>query len=690
MILGHVFKKYWLKYLGIFIFILGCNCFIPAGNFDIVQKAQAAGETLPIIYGAHPRNMTFTYDRKPSVTTCFIKGVADIDPLSLSITMDGKDVTESAKVFFDSAAQKGTVSYIPDSDLSYGEHDIKMSVSDIKGQSQEYSWFFVVDEPLSSNSRFYYGNPHSHTSYSDGLGVPAEAYDYAYNRGLDFLVLTDHSNMLEGDKYDSGTKEFTAEPGSEWMRTAETAQDFSDNHQDFLALRGFEMTFPELGHLNVFNTDKYVEAQTMTTLPEFYDWLAQQPGAIGEFAHPKWPETSFNSLAYSAEADRVINVIETANGRMPYSYTRMEEYYYKALDQGWHVGAVNVQDNHGTNWGETDNLTVVVADQLNEANFYKAYRQRRVYATESRTLELTFKGNGCWMGSVLDMGPTDPLSFDIIVADSKSPIKDVSLITNNGNIAAVHEVNGTAGEWYPQVIPGPGDSWYLVKVTLNDGRIGLSSPIFTTDDGTVEAAKIFFKKNAISDKNIIKTFADCENHWAKEEIEVMASKEIINGIGADEFAPDMNITRAQFAGILARAFGMEGNADQVNFSDVSGGRWFTPYIGAIEKMGLIKGYEDQTFRPNALVTKEEMAVMINRTAKVLGIDPGLSQSEVSETLGQFKDGAGVHDWAREAVAKAVNSGFIKGLPGGYFRPAAHTTRGEAAVIIKRMMEALLD
>ena len=346
----------------------------------------------------------------------------------------------------------------------------------------------MVDDQLSSSPHFYYGNLHSHTSFSDGLGIPAEAYDYAYNMGLDFLVLTDHSDMLEGDKYNSKTKEFTDVSGSEWNRMAETAQAFNDDHKDFLALRGFEMTFPELGHINVFNTDKYVEAKTMISLSEFYDWLVKQPGAIGEFNHPKWPETSFNSLAYSEDADRVINVIEVGNGRMPYSYTRMEEYYYKALDKGWHVGAVNVQDNHGTNWGETDNLTVVVADRLNEDEFYKAYRQRRVYATESRTLELTFKGNGHWMGSVLELGPSDPLNFDIIVGDSKNPISDVSLITNKGNIVAVHEVNGTAGEWHPQLIPGTGAHWYVLKVTHVDGRLGFSSPIFSTDDGTVEDA----------------------------------------------------------------------------------------------------------------------------------------------------------------------------------------------------------
>ncbi|NLI14404.1 MAG: hypothetical protein GX425_17770 [Peptococcaceae bacterium] len=79
--------------------------------------------------------------------------------------------------------------------------------------------------------------------------------------------------------------------------------------------------------------------------------------------------------------------------------------------------------------------------------------ERRVYATESRTLRLTFKGNGHLMGSVIDLCQNAPLDFDIMAADSIDPIAGLSLITNNGNILASHEVNGTAGEWHPRVVP---------------------------------------------------------------------------------------------------------------------------------------------------------------------------------------------------------------------------------------------
>ena len=453
---------------------------IPAGSWGSPPKTRAAVADPPIIYGVRPGNMAFTFDRTPTISALLAKGGADLNPASITITLDGENVTASAQLDFDPAVQKGRLAFTPDADLSYGEHDVAIAVSDVSGQNQQYSWFFVIDGQLSSQPHFYYGNLHSHTSYSDGQGIPAEAYEYAYNEWLDFLAVTDHSQYLEGDRYDPAGKEFTAQPGSEWSRTADMARAFNNTHKDFLALRGFEMTFPELGHINVLNTDKYVEAvSTMTTLEEFYAWLAKQPGAVAEFNHPGWPDTSFDNLAYSQHADRVINLIETGNGLIPHAYTRFEEYYYKALDKGWHVGAVNVQDNHAANWGDADNLTVVVADRLTTDEFFRALRERRIYSTESRSLQLTVKGNGHWMGSVLDISPGDPLNLEILAVDDINPIAGLSLITDGGHSIAVQEVNGTAAEWRPRVIPGAGAHWYVVKVTHENGKLGFSSPIFT-------------------------------------------------------------------------------------------------------------------------------------------------------------------------------------------------------------------
>jgi uncharacterized repeat protein (TIGR02059 family) len=453
----------------------------PRAPSDIVEK-QVVVEDKPLIYNVHPAPMAFTYNRTPTISASFEKGGADIDPLSVKIYLDNQDVSVDAAVYFDAVTQKGTVTYIPAQELAFGEHDVTVSVTDAAYRTKEYTWYFNVDDGL-GDPKFYYGVPHSHTSFSDGQGTPADAYQHAFEKGLDFLVVTDHSNWFEGDQYLEATKEFLAQPGSEWTRTNEMAQAFNDQHPgEFLALRGFEMTSGDWGHINVYNTEKYVEAKTtMTSLSEFYKWLEKQPGAVACFNHPNWPSDSFNNLAYVPEVDRIINLIEVGNGAPPYSYSRAEEWYYRALDNGWRVGAVNAQDNHSWNWGDPDNLTAVVADQLNKEELIEALRERRVYSTETRTLELTFKANGYWMGSVID--PADlkdgKLNFEITTKDSAQPIDKLELVTNGGKVIATRPGSGQASvTWNPSVEVGTGSHWYVVKVYHTTGKLGFSSPIF--------------------------------------------------------------------------------------------------------------------------------------------------------------------------------------------------------------------
>lgn len=454
----------------------------PRSSADIVEKQEVV-EDKPLIYNVHPANMAFTYNKKPTISATFERGGANINPLNGNVTikLDGSDVTSSATIDFKPETQKGSVTYTPSTELSYGEHDVTISVTDAVYRTAEYSWYFNVDDGV-TDPKFFYGIPHSHTSYSDGQGTPADAYEHARSKGLDFLVVTDHSNSLQGDEYIEKTKEFLAKENSEWTKTGEMAAAFNQQHPDFLALRGFEMTSSDWGHINVHNTDKYVEAKkTMTGLREFYNWLENQPDAVAEFNHPNWPSDSFNNLGYVPEVDRILNLIETGNGAPPYSYSRAEEWYYRALDNGWHVGAVNAQDNHSMNWGDPDNLTVVVADELSHDEFIEALRERRVYSTETRTLELIMKANGYWMGSVLDSKDiTDgKLNFEITAQDEIQPIDKLELVTNGGKVIDTYQAGGeTDVSWNPSVTPGSGSHWYVVKVYHKSGKLGFSSPIF--------------------------------------------------------------------------------------------------------------------------------------------------------------------------------------------------------------------
>ncbi len=182
-----------------------------------------------------------------------------------------------------------------------------------------------------------------------------------------------------------------------------------------------------------------------------------------------------------------------------------------------------------------------------------------------------------------------------------------------------------------------------------------------------------------------KSFADTDGHWAKDDIDILASKLIISGKTQDTFAPDNKITRAEFAVILVRAMGLQANAESTGFSDVQPGDWYAGAIGAAVEAGIIRGYSDGTFRPNAQVTREEAAAMLFQALKAAGVSVNITDAEEDQYLAQLRDGATIDPWAKTAVALAVKYGIINGNPDGSFITAANSTRAESAVMIRKML-----
>ena len=118
-----------------------------------------------------------------------------------------------------------------------------------------------------------------------------------------------------------------------------------------------------------------------------------------------------------------------------------------------------------------------------------------------------------------------------------------------------------------------------------------------------------------------KTFADLTGHWAKDDIELLASKLVIKGTSETSFSPDMKITRAEFATLLVRSLGLTEDKLANHFSDVSLPAWYSGAVGSAVKAGLIEGYTDGTFRPSAYITREQMAAMTAKAMAFTGKSP---------------------------------------------------------------------
>jgi hypothetical protein len=168
----------------------------------------------------------------------------------------------------------------------------------------------------------------------------------------------------------------------------------------------------------------------------------------------------------------------------------------------------------------------------------------------------------------------------------------------------------------------------------------------------------------------------------------MASREICKGLTEDLFGPDQSVTRAQFTAFLKRALGLDELESQVAaYSDVKPGSWYYGAVQAAAQAGLLKGFEEETFRPDALITRQEMATMIANALKSSQQSEGLSSDEINEQLAKFPDRGSIADGAKESVAIAAKAEIIKGRGDG-FAPQALATRAEGMVMLNNLLSKL--
>ena len=161
------------------------------------------------------------------------------------------------------------------------------------------------------------------------------------------------------------------------------------------------------------------------------------------------------------------------------------------------------------------------------------------------------------------------------------------------------------------------------------------------------------------------------------------SPQLMTGLDANHFGPDQKLARAQFALILYRMNGSPKVEGKSTFKDVADNDWYTNAVIWANKEGIVTGYTDSgLFGPGDDINREQMAVMMYRYAKYAKCD-----TDKTEKLDSFKDGAKVNKFAKEAMEWAVGNGIISGKDNGTtLDPQGNATRAECATIMMRFCE----
>ncbi|MCM3260929.1 5'-nucleotidase C-terminal domain-containing protein [Paenibacillus lautus] len=178
------------------------------------------------------------------------------------------------------------------------------------------------------------------------------------------------------------------------------------------------------------------------------------------------------------------------------------------------------------------------------------------------------------------------------------------------------------------------------------------------------------------------TFQDIASHWSKGDVESLAAQMIVTGRTEQTFVPNAPVTRAEFAALVVRALGLSADAASGSFQDVASSDWYAGAIQAAVDADIINGYTDGTFKPNRTITREEMAVMAYNALEYAGYNP------VDAAKAHFADASAIGAWSQAAVYELAALDILNGDPKQRFHPKSNATRGESAAVLHRLMQDL--
>ncbi|WZL73662.1 S-layer homology domain-containing protein [Clostridiaceae bacterium 35-E11] len=201
-----------------------------------------------------------------------------------------------------------------------------------------------------------------------------------------------------------------------------------------------------------------------------------------------------------------------------------------------------------------------------------------------------------------------------------------------------------------------------VKLDVKDAEVSGEVTHFT------KFAVLATEKEVVPVEPVVE-LTDIAGHWAEDSIKELVTMGAISGYPDKTFKPDNKITRAEFATVLVKAFNLEAKSGKI-FVDTAN-HWAKGDIATAQAYGIVSGYNDTTFGPNDLITREQMAVMVIKAA---GLDQVTGEID-------FTDKDQISNWAVDAIGAAAAKEIIGGYEDKTFKPKNNATRAEAVTVI---------
>lgn len=234
--------------------------------------------------------------------------------------------------------------------------------------------------------------------------------------------------------------------------------------------------------------------------------------------------------------------------------------------------------------------------------------------------------------------------------------------------------NEQTGNLYAVSVDGSGKVQWLTKSSYN------------ADQKAVIFEAQHFSVYGVGYQNSVPNFTDINGHWAKEHILFTVSRGLFSGTSETTFSPDSPLTRGMFVTAFGRLAGINP-ADYQNraFTDVKADAYYAPYVNWAAKTGIVGGITSTTFAPDSNITREQMAVILKNYADKMGYPIPKTLEAVT-----LADNAKISSWAKDAVKAMQQAGILSGKANNLLDPNGNATRAEAATVLHRFVEAIID
>ena len=252
-----------------------------------------------------------------------------------------------------------------------------------------------------------------------------------------------------------------------------------------------------------------------------------------------------------------------------------------------------------------------------------------------------------------------------------------------------------------QTVPVTPGKRFLYRFQLESDTAQGSAPVSDTAGGsTVQAGQqgliarmvaVDSRTGGVSGESITipartgASLSDLNGNWAEADVEALLAQHLVAGYPDNTFRPDAPITRAEFVMLLAGALGWSDTGGPVRFSDAGAiPEWAMQAVECAVQQGLVVGYPDNTFRPDAPITRAEAAVLLDHAVKIFAP----AAANAAGPAPSWDDWTQIPVWAQASVFKLYNAGILRGRSPQEFAPFVFLTRGESAAAVNRLLEVI--